>query len=214
MKKVLIYSIHPKYIKKIASGQKTIEVRKRTLPKWALKIIQDGGAVEAYGYETFGKSFYVSDETWGDKYPEWYGYEVFNERGLRLISEGKGQIEVMFKVTKIVKYVDYSNCTNNENGYECQNEYMYQLCELTNELKKTCLECEEIEKYGNGAEIYAHHLSNITSINPMDIDDFYKVLSEKEKSMRWELDLPECQRLRKAPQSFMSAYVKEEVNNG
>src|SRR5690606_6905227 len=124
-----------------------IEVRKRTLPKWALKIIQSAGSVDGYGYETFGKSFYVSDETWGDKYPEWYGYEIFNVRGLRLISEGKGQIVVRFKVTAADEITIEEIVTDKFGLDETSHEYMTDHLREKEILKNACLTWEQLNKY-------------------------------------------------------------------
>jgi len=216
MKRVLLYSIEKQYIDKIKKQLKKIEVRKRTLPKWALKIISHGESVEAYAYETIGKSFYVSEKTWEEKYPEWYGYEIFNKRGLRLISDGRGLVVVKFRVSGTTRYVDCSGCTNNENGYECQNDFMY-LLSVDPELRKaTCLTPDEIEEYGNGADLYAHHLTNIQPIDPMDIDEFYIPSKDAENvgSFGWAFEYEPFIPLKRAPQSFMTAYIKEECNNG
>ena len=60
-----------------------------------------------------------------------------------------------------VKYVDCSGCTNNENGYECQNDFMYLLSDDPVLRKATCLTSDEIEDYGNGKDLYALHISNV-----------------------------------------------------
>ena len=41
--------------------------------------------------------------------------------------EFNGTIPVKVVIDGYVKYVDCSDCTNNENGYECQNDFMYLL---------------------------------------------------------------------------------------
>jgi len=202
--KVLIYSIEPEYIEKIANGQKTIEVRKRSLPQWAMDKIAKGEVVNGYGYCTKGKSRLAQSPIG----------RIFIQNKPKIGRELNGLIVVKFQVSCSNRYVDYSGCNNNENGYECENEYMYQLCELQNELKKTCLTCDELESYGNGADLYAHHLTNIQPIEPMKISNFYKVLSEKEKNLLWEMDLPMWKRISKPPQSFMTAYIYGGKNNG
>lgn len=216
MKQVLIYSIEKQHIEKIKKQIKNIEVRKRTLPKWALKIIQNAGSVDGYGYETFGRSFYVSDETWGDKYPEWYGYEIFNVRGLRLISEGKGQIVVRFKVTAADEITVEEIVTDKFGLDETSHEYMTDHLREKEILKNACLTWEQLNKYQGNGKIYAHHLSEIKEIEPMDIDAFYIPNKDAENvgSFGWAFEYEPFTPLKRAPQSFMTAYIKEEGNNG
>lgn len=216
MKRVLLYSIEKQYIDKIKKQLKKIEVRKRTLPKWALKIIKNGETVEAYGYETFGKSFYVSDETWGDKYPEWYGYEIFNKRGLRLITQGKGQITVKFKVTAADEITIDEIVTDKFGLDETSQEYMTDQLREREILEYACLTWDQLKKYQADGKIYAHQIKDIKEVEPMDIDTFYKPNKDAENvgSFGWAFEYELFTPLKRAPQSFMTAYIKEEPNNG
>lgn len=61
--KALFYSIQPEYILHILNGNKTIEVRKRDLPKWAKDKLARGEKVIGYGYCTKGKPYLST--VWG-----------------------------------------------------------------------------------------------------------------------------------------------------
>lgn len=204
--KVLIYSIEPEYIEKIANGQKTIEVRKRSLPQWALNKLEQGGIVNAYGYCIKRGSILSNDI---GSYTTYHMPPRYKRN-----TDLNGKVVIKFQVSGTTKYVDCSDCTNTENGYECENEFMYLLSVDPILRKSTCLEADEIEEYGNGADLYTHHLTNIQLIEPMKISDFYKVLSEKEKSLLWKMNLPTWKKISKPPQSFMTAIIYGGTNNG
>ena len=216
MKQVLLYSIENQYVKKIENGIKRIEVRKRTLPKWALRIISHGESVEAYAYETIGKSFYVSEKTWEEKYPEWYGYEIFNKKGLRLISEGRGQVVVRFKIKKSDE-ITYEETVKDKFGLdETDNEYMTDQLREKEILEFSCLTVEELYKYQGDGRIYAHHIEEAESIEAMDLEEFYKPNEDAENvgAFGWAFEYDPFTPIKKAPQSFMTAYIKGEENNG
>lgn len=216
MKHVLLYSIENQYVKKIENGIKRIEVRKRNLPKWALRIISLGESVEAYAYETIGKSFYVSEKTWEEKYPEWYGYEIFNKKGLRLISEGRGQVVVKFKI-KGADEITYEEIVKDKFGLdETENEYMTDHLREKEILELSCLNADEIHNYQGGGKIYAHYIEEAESIESMDIEEFYKPNEDAENvgAFGWAFEYDPFTPIKKAPQSFMTAYIKEEQNNG
>ena len=176
------------------------------MPQWALNKLKQGGIVNAYGY-CIKRGNILSNDI--GSYTTYHMPPRYKRN-----TDLNGKVVVKFQVSGTTKYVDCSDCTNNENGYECQNDFMYLLSVDPVLRKATCLSADEIEKYGNGADLYAHQLTNITAIEPMKISDFYKVLSEKEKSLLWEMDLPMWKRISKPPQSFMTAIIYGGTNNG
>lgn len=209
MKQVLFYSIQSEPIANILNGRKTIEVRKRDLPQWAKDKLARGEIVQGYGYCTMGKPYlyafngtYIIDGTdkgsWGN---------VLN-----------GLVVVKFEVSGTTKYVDCSGCTNTENGYECENNFMYLLSVDPTLRKATCLSADEIEDYGNGADLYAHHFTNIQPVN-MELSNFYSFGSQDHHDFITTSTMIKdderatfikSYKLRKAPQSFMTCWVKGE----
>ena len=157
-----------------------------------------------YGYVTKAKPRLA-------KFPKGYMLNQLCKLGTTL----NGTIPFRFWFDEYDTYTDESGCSNNENGYECENEYMYQLCELKNELKKLCLTCDEVEKYGNGKDLYALHIKKLEIFDkPMELGEFYKgfgTWEECDVGYKWVMNgkvigiLP----LTKAPQSYQYVYVNE-----
>jgi len=93
----ILLPIKRKYSKLILDGKKIAEARKQ-IPKINLPC-------HVYIYESFGTQRYVTDDRWGDKYDEWFGYEIFKKINpythLRLITEGRGSIVARFTLETI-----------------------------------------------------------------------------------------------------------------
>lgn len=220
MIKVILYSIRPEHLINILNGKKQIEIRRRDLPQWAKDKLDRGEIVQGYGYCTKGKPLLVNDY-YREKVNE-VDWEVVDN--FRLVKSTdylpiyNGLVVVKFQVSGTTKYVDCSDCTNNENGYECENDFMYLLSVDPILRKATCLEADELEAYGNGADLYAHHFTNIQPIEPMELSEFVSdklIVSVCGNEPRCWSDTANYfarkdQRLTKAPQSFMTAWVKEE----
>lgn len=157
MKSVLI-SIRPKWVEKIASGQKTIEVRK-TAPQEVL--------FKAYIYATRPKKFYkcgavsTSDELlWlangkvemGDGFKFWADGDEYQCLNGRIIGE--------FICDKIDKYT-FSH-------YEAE----YRVTHV--EQNAMCLNQPELIHYGKGEMLYGWHISDLKLYDkPKELSEFY-----------------------------------------
>lgn len=157
MKSVLI-SIQPKWVEKIASGEKTIEVRK-TAPKEV--------PFNAYIYATRPKKFYkcgavsTSDELlWlangkvemGDGFKFWANGDEYQCLNGRIIGE--------FICDKIDKYT-FSH-------YEAE----YRITHV--EQNAMCLNQPELIHYGKGKTLYGWHISDLKLYDsPRKLSEFY-----------------------------------------
>jgi hypothetical protein len=215
MKQALLYSDTAQNVFNVLNGDKTIEVRKRDLPKWAKDKLARGDIVEGYGYCTKGKpilsNYYDSiggNYTFHSDYSEHFLGSKETQSPYIL----NGRVVVKFEVSGTTRYVDCSGCTNNENGYECQNDFMYLLSVDPTLRKATSLTADEIEEYGNGKDLYAHHLSDITPVE-MELGEFFNDCGridtdEHGREIGWH-DVG-INPLTKAPQSFQTVWVKGE----
>lgn len=145
MKSVLI-SIQPKWVEKIASGKKTIEVRK-TRPKLETPF-------KCYIYETMTKliSFHFD---WGNL-TQWQ----------KTIINGRGRVVGEFICNKIDKYL----CEEYEWGDgDVSLEYRIR----TVEGEKTCLEYDEVREYGNEKPLYFWHITDLKIYDkPKELSEF------------------------------------------
>lgn len=160
MKSVLI-SIRPKWVEKIASGQKTIEVRK-TEPQLQVPF-------KAYIYATKAKKFYkcgavsTSDELlWlangkvemGDGFKFWADGDEYQCLNGRIIGE--------FICDKIDKYT-FSH-------YEAE----YRVTHV--EQNAMCLNQPELIHYGKGKNLYGWHISDLKIYDePRKLSEFYTI---------------------------------------
>ena len=152
----ILLPVKRKYSKLILDGKKIAEVRKQ-IPKINLPC-------QVYIYESFGTQRYVSDELWGDKYPEWFGYEIFKEFKpfreyftQRLITEGRGSIVARFTLESI----ETINPDWEESSYDVDDD-------LLNDLK---LSIRELINYGHGEKVYAWRISNLKIVNEIKLSD-------------------------------------------
>ena len=151
MKAVLI-SIQPKWCEKIASGEKTIEVRK-TVPSlerpfkcyiYCTKTVRD-------------KKVFFAEETFDGKKGKWAIPHV-----------GNGKVIGEFVCDRVDGYL----CEKYEwDDGDVSLEYRIR----TVEGQKTCFEYDEIREYGNEKTLYFWHISNLK------IYDKPKALSEFRK---------------------------------
>ena len=163
MKSILL-SIKPKYVELIASGKKTIEVRKSA---------PQGVPFKVYIYETKGKKiecgFHLEDTgiTLREKY-------VFGMKKARIVkhyrNEGRGKVIGEFICDKIVKY-DYQviACAKYEvNGADVKEELRYNA--------GACLTAEEMYSYSKGKNLYGWHISDLKIYDkPRELSEFGKV---------------------------------------
>ena len=136
MKSVLI-SIKPKYCELIASGKKTIEVRKSAPKEVPFK---------AYIYETKG----ATEMPWVD------------EDG-HFIYKGRGQVIGEFicdKVYNIEPIFSFYDCYS---GYDDSSDSSYfEDYSIDDErLKKTCLTRQDLYIYGKDKPLYGWHISDL-----------------------------------------------------
>lgn len=147
MKSVLI-SIRPQWVEKIASGQKTIEVRKTAPQKVPFK---------AYIYETQGRT----ETPWID------------EDG-HFIYKGRGQVIGEFICDRIDEY-KYVYCDHPEIGYPVGYDCGDNWYDIDDEdLQKACLTEEEFKRYGNGKPLYGWHIPDLKIYDkPKELSEFY-----------------------------------------
>lgn len=169
MKAVLI-SIQPKWVEKIANGQKTIEVRK-TAPKCEEPF-------KCYIYVTKAKKWFhsgiivTSDELlWlsSDKIKMCDGFELWADGEYYQCVNCKviGGF-VCDKIDEIVP--DYNPVTAKfYYGYVADTE-------------ATCLSEEELQKYGKNKSLYFWHISDLKIYDkPKELREFFKPCPTKEK---------------------------------
>lgn len=145
MGKAVLISIQPKWCELIASGKKTVEVRK-TKPKLLTPF-------KAYIYCTQGKDLLTSVNGKVNK-P--------NEIVIDLTTNSEIQ-ELNGKV--IGEFVcDWMTGLKADNLVQA----------YYNNTKDTCLTDEEIKKYANGKKLYYWHISDLVIYNkPKDLIEFY-----------------------------------------
>lgn len=153
MKSVLI-SIRPKWVGKIARGEKTIEVRKSAPQEVPFK---------AYIYCTKGKDGY-----------EWL-YRVDNN-GYGKAQSWHGKVIGEFICDRIDEY-KYVYCDHPEIGYPVGYDCGDNWYDIDDEdLQKACLTEEEFKRYGKGKTLYGWHISDLKIYDkPRALSEFGKV---------------------------------------
>ena len=142
MKAVLI-SIQPKWVEKIANGEKTIEVRK-SRPKLQTPF-------KVYIYETQGE-YKTGTGIFA------YGIE------LKGTKKGKGKVVGEFVCDKVLEWKYLSDHTD-------ENEYEYYI--VSKDGHATCLTYDEIENYGKGKTLYGWHISELKIYDkPKELSEF------------------------------------------
>lgn len=149
MKAVMI-SIQPKWVEKIASGEKTIEVRK-TRPKM-------GTPFKCYIYCTKHKERLIEVVHKGDD----MGYCVYNEDTPMFIktfadmallgTNMAGKVIGEFVCDRVIEWKYLPDHTD-------ENEYEYYI--VSKDGHDTCLTYDEIENYGQGKPLYGWNISNL-----------------------------------------------------
>ena len=199
MKAVMI-SIQPKWVEKIASGQKTLEVRK-TAPEVPFKAYIYCTKAKPYLYREANPPFELFLDS--DLY-EGEGYDD------RLFS---GKVIGEFICDEIIEwqynkshqyYVDYPD--------DCTSYFPYLKCHS----EATGLKCSELENYGKGKTLYGLHISNLKIYDkPKELSEFYtkKTCNSCKKSgyestaCMYDEDCKVPMPITRAPQSWQ--YVEE-----
>ena len=144
MKSVLI-SIRPKWVEKIANGQKTIEVRK-TAPKEV--------PFKCYIYMTQGTLKDLCD----------YSEYIYQNR-MKVIGE--------FICDKVDKIIPLRHTYYNYIGLPIANVIEYGI--WNDDLAQMCLKKKEIDNYGKGKTLYGWHISDLKIYDrPKELREFKK----------------------------------------
>lgn len=165
MKSVLI-SIQPKWVEKITSGEKTIEVRKSAPKEVPFKC---------YIYETKG----ATETPWAD------------EDG-HLIFKGRGQVIGEFICDKVYEW----ECKNRlelvgELGLpNWRASYMI----FVDDLEKTCLTYDVLWEYGKGETLYGWHISDLKIYDkPKELSEFSAMCRYKNNDGSCQFYNVDCQ---------------------
>ena len=148
MKSVLI-SIQPKWAEKIASGEKTIEVRKSAPQEVPFK---------AYIYCTKEKK--QDDIIWAG---------VCGDRG-----KWNGRVIGEFVCDKVDEYNFHNGLTEfNSMGLPSRIYGSYLI--FADDYKSMCLSYDEVKNYGKGKTLYGWHISDLKIYDkPRELSDFYR----------------------------------------
>ena len=152
MKSVLI-SIRPEWIEKIASGEKTIEVRK-TAPKEV--------PFKAYIYCCKGNNGY-----------EWL-YRV-DDNGHGKAQSWHGKVIGEFICDKVDEYNFHEGLTEfNSMGLPSRIYGSYLI--FADDYESMCLSYDEVKNYGKGKTLYGWHISDLKIYDkPRELSEFGKV---------------------------------------
>ena len=155
MIKSILLSIKPKYCELIASGKKTIEIRK-TRPKLATPF-------KVYIYETKGY-----DTIFGKDKPK------------KLCVSG-GRVIGEFVCDKIDRIAHCGTCNNDIRLRIVDEKICYK--ELDYAYLDNCkLSYTDIDRYSNGCDVYGWHISNLVIYdNPKELCEFVRICPEWEK---------------------------------
>lgn len=157
MKKAILISIQPKWGELIASGHKTIEVRK-TVPKLEAPF-------KCYIYMTATK----------ERCKFWEYITAYqNEKGE--ILDGSQKVIGEFVCDRIETYhygnMDYPTPAYDDDESVCTVGDGYYI--TSGELEETCLTYEELEKYGKGKSLYGWHISDLVIYDkPRELGEFW-----------------------------------------
>ena len=168
MKSVLI-SIQPKWVEKIASGEKTIEVRK-TRPKLETPF-------KCYIYATKQKKYYKVSRFIATSDENLYlvNGKVKMDNGFAYWADG---VDYEYLNRKVIgefvcdKITDISVVVRN-----CNEDYnqVYH----NDECKGSCLTWKELQEYGNGKPLYGWHISDLKIYaKPKELSGFYTIDNE------------------------------------
>lgn len=200
MKAVLI-SIQPKWVEKIASGEKTIEVRK-TAPKQV--------PFKGYIYESRNGGHRCKHCNEKDSC---YSYAPKNVG----CYNGRGRVIGEFVCDKVDKIMTLQHTYYNFLGSPIATIIEYGI--WNDDLSQMCLTKKEIDNYGKGKTIYGWHISNLKIYDkPKELSEFKRPLdmptcgytgcgSYETPLCAWLNKGCEKRILTRAPQSYM--YVEE-----
>lgn len=200
MKAVMI-SIQPKWVEKIVSGQKTIEVRK-TAPEVPFK---------AYIYCTKAKPYLYKEAN--PPFELFLDSQLYKGKGYddRLFS---GKVIGEFVCDKVDKIIPLQHTYYNYIGLPIANVTEYGI--WNDDLAQMCLKKKEIDNYGKGKMLYGWHISDLKIYGkPKELSEFYikKTCNSCKKSgyestaCVYDEDCKVPMPINRAPQSWQ--YVEE-----
>ena len=183
MKAVLI-SIQPKWVEKIANGQKTIEVRK-TAPKCEVPF-------KCYIYCTSAKPYLYKEAN--PPFELFLDSELYKGKGYddRLFSS---KVIGEFICDKVDKIIPLQHTYYNYIGLPIANITEYGI--WNDDLAQMCLKKKEIDNYGKGKMLYGWHISDLKIYDkPKELSEFFTPMGKRPSYM-----------VERPPQSYM--YVEE-----
>lgn len=151
--KAVLMSVQPKWCEKIASGKKTIEVRKAR-PKVEVPF-------KCYIYCTKLDRVNLND------------YICLYRNTCGRIDYWHGKVIGEFICDRIYEYKHFSNFpTFNDMG--SPNGYRSSYLIFQEDYKAMCLSYDEVKKYGNGKTLYGWHISDLKIYDkPKELDEFF-----------------------------------------
>lgn len=189
--KSILQSIKPQYCELIASGKKTVEVRK-TRPKLDVPF-------KVYIYCTKGNTHLLLPTYSQGKLTDSDIWQIGNEK---VIGE--------YVCKKIDKIVHAGTTNSNIELCFCRNGWYY--TPLTADFHRdSCLSYAELEKYSNGRDIYVWHVSNLKIYDkPKELGEFFGACKQPKGtdcSVCRDNREHTCKSLTRPPQSW--CYVEE-----
>lgn len=167
--KSILQSIKPQYCELIASGKKTIEVRK-TRPKLDVPF-------KVYIYCTKDKLLTKSHNN-GNIYLSENKYKSALEKAGNVTLSGKVIGEY---VCNDIDQIVHAGTTNqNIDLCFCENGWNYTPL-IAEFYRKSCLTHSELEEYSKGGDIYAWHISDLKIYDkPKELSEFYKLCESED----------------------------------
>ena len=196
MSKAVLISIRPKWVQKIANGEKTIEVRK-TRPKLETPF-------KCYIYCTGYDALWVLDAPTREKY-SFMAVAAYleNPKGA---NKGNGKVIGEFICDRIDEYDDDTIFSFRYEDYARWNDF---------NLDRACMHPEDFQNYANGKWLYGWHISDLRIYDaPRELSEFRRACPNswycESYAMHWENNGTcgnENLQIRRPPQNW--CYVEE-----
>lgn len=161
--KAVLTSIQPKWVEKIANGEKTIEVRK-TAPKCEVPF-------KCYIYCTSAKPYLYKEAN--PPFELFLDSELYEGKGYddRLFS---GKVIGEFICDKVDKIIPLRHTYYNYIGLPIAKVIEYGI--WNDDLAQMCLKKKEIDNYGKGKMLYGWHISDLKIYDkPKELSEFYTI---------------------------------------
>ena len=143
----VMISIQPKWVEKIANGEKTIEVRKSAPKEVPFKC---------YIYETKGQ------------------YVKFTHGAHTKYGYGRGKVIGWFICDKVDEY-NFHNGLVAFNSMGLPSGFYGSYLIFEDDYESMCLSYDEVKNYGKGKTLYGWHISNLTLYDrPKELSEFRK----------------------------------------